>query len=1051
MSEVITISLEEYNRLIEAESFYNVVEGFAENLRAAGYDKKYGYIASENIPENFEIKELCNWLKKYFVFSSNTIVNCVELKKQEFSASSEKLDNKSKTESGNVDINEYKKELETVRAKIKEVSELHEEETKKAVQDINACTRYLEMLENLKKRADELEKKISSAQDNQNNTNEANSEEASSETSAEEAQHNDNLGEDCGNATVENEEEIKEEVKKAKENNKKYKKEKKDSDDKNRELLRKATGHSLEGNTVSPVAPEGMTNPVTGEECNGYVSAAEERTKNLINGEIQSLKDTYEKVAVFRDKDGTYFEVPAAVCPDVVLTDGEKVTETLNSHQILPEESEEEIERRKSHFTFRFSDAFYDIVFTDDNGVLLYSPLEHYGAVGHILGKRSVFVRSKISQNFANLLLSSFLRLSTSKSSLKKWVEENFDYNLSRQYLVEFLNSYVRVFHGLAIAIRKYILENSSTLHCDETPFLCLKISGCYIWVVVTGKHELRPGVIFFPGTSRKHQEFLKIFGIKELEDGTLSSDKNINIALKNLITDAHSSYPKGLEILKKYVKGMIHHSLCFVHVRREFLKALDAFGVLDEFSKAMKNAKAEKFDVALRNALVESKKENLQKIVFKIIKATYIINMILGLDADFICADASTIEERRSDFSKNLLDEFFEIIDNIYNDEKDKLQEINKYDGSKAYKTIMHFPYLKAVVYALNHREQLCAFLSDGDIETHNNIAESSVRMCVRQRNQMLFLINRIGYNAYCDLLTITATVDKLQINLPKYLSWALDCAKIYTFSSWCTNPSESAKSNCYIPKPYKDENGEIVNLYDDNFVCPFDSVPWDSILPWKYLDQLNKELEIYKNSSESSEKKQDSANFKAAEEIFGDDNDYRSYIYDICDQHVNNAQPAADQYHADEACFQPAEPSESAKSRVSSNNVQNQSNAVFSQPAKAEDCNSAENENKPIGKIPQSEESPAKICGCRHTADQGQPADAFPLFDEACDPPSTDQFRSADVPHQAVKSSAPQQGQEPLMDSLSQAPRASPSLLVSVANLCSRISGWVRHFFSR
>lgn len=139
-----------------------------------------------------------------------------------------------------------------------------------------------------------------------------------------------------------------------------------------------------------------------------------------------------------------------------------------------------------------------------------------------------------------------------------------------------------RVFKGLAEYIRESSIKNTTTWHFDETKFLCLKISsGCYMWVAVTGKHELYPSALFFGAEGRANDEFLKIFGDIE--------EENVKVAIRNAVTDGHSAYPLGIKKLESYLKTLIRHAICLVHVRRLFLQAIEAFNLTTEYNVASK------------------------------------------------------------------------------------------------------------------------------------------------------------------------------------------------------------------------------------------------------------------------------------------------------------------------------------------------------------------------------------------------------------------------------------------------------------------------------
>ena len=84
---------------------------------------------------------------------------------------------------------------------------------------------------------------------------------------------------------------------------------------------------------------------------------------------------------------------------------------------------------------------------------------------------------------------------------------------------------------------------------------------------------------------------------------------------------------------------------------------------------------------------------------------ASHILYLILALDSDFAITPAEEIKERREKYSKDLMDNFFNIMDGILKNTNNIIEK-NGADGNISYEKKINLPHLKAVVYALNHRE---------------------------------------------------------------------------------------------------------------------------------------------------------------------------------------------------------------------------------------------------------------------------------------------------------------------------------------------------------
>jgi len=173
-----------------------------------------------------------------------------------------------------------------------------------------------------------------------------------------------------------------------------------------------------------------------------------------------------------------------------------------------------------------------------------------------------------------------------------------------------------------------------------------------------------------------------------------------------------------------------------------------------------------------------------------------------------------------------------------------------------------VNIPHLKAAVYALNHKEGMNKFIEDGNVETHNNIAESAQRNCIRQRSNMLFLYSKGGYTAYADAITIANTLKLNHINIAKYMHWVFDCAKLLMENERLSSAATTSKQKCYFPIAHKNADGEKVGLYDPGYTCNFDNIPWEKLNPWDYKKQF--ELEKDKALKDWRESKKGGENSK-------------------------------------------------------------------------------------------------------------------------------------------------------------------------------------------
>ena len=80
-----------------------------------------------------------------------------------------------------------------------------------------------------------------------------------------------------------------------------------------------------------------------------------------------------------------------------------------------------------------------------------------------------------------------------------------------------------------------------------------------------------------------------------------------------------------------------------------------------------------------------------------------------------------------------------------------------------------------KAIVYSLNQKEYLCAFLNHGEIEISNNQVENAIRPIVVGRKNWLFCDTQAGANASVGIFTLLETAKANRLNPEAYLNHLL------------------------------------------------------------------------------------------------------------------------------------------------------------------------------------------------------------------------------------------------------------------------------------
>lgn len=146
----------------------------------------------------------------------------------------------------------------------------------------------------------------------------------------------------------------------------------------------------------------------------------------------------------------------------------------------------------------------------------------------------------------------------------------------------------------------------------------------------------------------------------KEAE--TLDPDE---FAIEALVIDCYSGYPPGIAQLEGMLEGRtIVHAGCHFHLRKYFVEALSLLKP-DKVFRKICTCSPDEYDDCLKRELQDQNitiGSNGDLVLFM----AYLIELILRLDEDFSFADKEELEERRQNFSVDLLDQFFEECDNL-------------------------------------------------------------------------------------------------------------------------------------------------------------------------------------------------------------------------------------------------------------------------------------------------------------------------------------------------------------------------------------------------
>ena len=551
----------------------------------------------------------------------------------------------------------------------------------------------------------------------------------------------------------------------------------------------------------------------------------------------QLLVDTIAKVIPASDEHGNKYEIHPATATNLVLKQDGKVIGIADKPILNPLSAEEQEELDKLAHSWRYNLAPIYPLLDYIDGQIVIAPLEMYGNAGIIFGARPIFPKYRISEGAAINILCTFLILNTSKSKVAKLISFKSPVYRTRQDVTRLINIMAILLHGTVVYNKKIVLKSCRTLHCDETPLICLKLRNqkendkevkrekCYIWCFVTGKHEKAKGVIYYPAKTRKIEEFLQGLGCTKNDDGTY---KITELAIENLIADCYQVYPSAKNILEDGLTRKINLSGCYAHLRRKFVDALKQLELWNIFKQALKGDVKNFWDRF--NELLNKMGRTLSTEVYKVVEATFILELILSLDRDFPYLTKDEVDERRQRLSLPLLDIFYSCIYFIYENtnyiEPDKMS-----DGVQKYKGDNVAPYVSAIVYALNNMKYFYNALKDGDVDLTNNLCEQFLRSIACQRQVMEFLFSEYGFQCYADLKTLEAMCEINGVNIFVYLAWVIANKKLrlenyvkeLNEKKILTDEEISHKEIINIVLTEKDENGKRVSIPSEKIQSAF------------------------------------------------------------------------------------------------------------------------------------------------------------------------------------------------------------------------------------
>ena len=590
-------------------------------------------------------------------------------------------------------------------------------------------------------------------------------------------------------------------------------------------------------------------NPSTGES--GPVFTLDSMTKifdTLWVSFTKMKKGICESITV-KDSFGNAFAINIASCREVEgRDDDDNITASLNSDiRLKPDTPEKEAEKMSLNTT-GYSPALMSIM-TVICGVLVLSPTEFLGLPSRLYGMRPCFVRSHISEALLVRLAVDYIIMHLAKSRIADFMRlQCGTLGLCKQQIIELINGFGRTLGALAQHTRKILLSESETVHNDDTYMRCIELQrdedgnlvrqNCHLWGMVTGAHEKKQGAIYLASRSRDTESFLRQFGLSGDDAGPQTI---FPCAIKNLITDCCPVYHPGVAKLEELSGHTIRRAGCYAHLRRYFIDALRTMNLLDIF-EVVNPKRIPGFEERLDAILAESERQ-IGTSARNVLRACRLIEIIFCFEEDFAYRTRQEMEERRQEYTRRYVDNLYATVDAL-KAATPTIEEKQDRNGVVQYKGGADVPWGAAVVYALNNKAELLAFLTCGDIECSNNRAERILRSSKFHSRSMEFLNTESGFHAFADLMTLITTCRVNNVNPYTYMHWAFANAKIRLedYRLAVSKATHTTAQMCWLPTPYKKDD-RVIGLYDPEFETFFDEVDWTGLDVWSFMKLLDEE----------------------------------------------------------------------------------------------------------------------------------------------------------------------------------------------------------------
>ena len=325
-------------------------------------------------------------------------------------------------------------------------------------------------------------------------------------------------------------------------------------------------------------------------------------------------------------------------------------------------------------------------------------------------------------------------------------------------------------FKPLAKLIKDEILSYP-IVHADESYMRVLydasgnkTHSNCYVWQIAlplyTGNYLNYYRI--YPGRGREYAEKL------------LNSDNKIKV--EGIVTDCYGVYD-GIAKERGY-----KHALCWAHLRKYLINAMENAGSRSIYENllntcgynGMTDGIAKWYTAAVGSETNVNARKRLslhRDAMLMLLSINHLFALERDLDShapDYLAA----VKSIRDNHSSRLFTVIKECAKRLA---LESCTIVLSKDKKKVYKLINTKPYSQPAAYFLNGINGFKAFLNDARFPLSQARVETSFKNLALQRAAKCFIATDWGMRVYGDLLSITDSCRQQQVDVGRYLVWAI------------------------------------------------------------------------------------------------------------------------------------------------------------------------------------------------------------------------------------------------------------------------------------